>query len=203
MMGRKKCFSPTISPLAPRVLLSHPPSGFCLLHLLSKGPRWLSNPMYRRRGSQGSWSCQTLLSLSGRQAGLCEIPITYFPLSKKTQVIRSILLEVWDSGTSHLNKSTFQLTMAQRPDSCGLLFLGKWEMKASRINKASKNGSILETTYAHIITFLPLRVKSGKTTWVSKALITDFKRFGIELSYAFTYNEEKNHSCRINMLCLN
>lgn len=118
----------------PRVLLGHPPSSLSLQ--MDKGsPLWLSNHTARTRGSQGSWSCWALPALSHRrEAGLHEISITYFPLSRKAQDI-SFLLGVWDSGTRQLSKSRFQLTLAQRPGSCGLLFLSKWEMKASRINK--------------------------------------------------------------------
>lgn len=119
----------------PRVLLSHPPCN--LSPEMNKGSSlWLSHPPERKWGRQGSWSCQPGLSLSHRrEADLCEISITYFPLSKKAQVI-SVLLRVWDSGTRHLNKSRFQLTLVQRPGSCGLLLLSKWEIKASRLNKA-------------------------------------------------------------------
>lgn len=135
IMGRKEMLFINYFSTLPRVLLGHPP--FSLSLQMDKGsPLWLSNRIDRTRGSQGSWSSWALLSVSHRrEAGLHEISITYFPLAEKGQVI-SFLLGVWDSSTRHLNKSRFQLTLAQRPGSCGWLFLSKWEMKASRINKA-------------------------------------------------------------------
>ena len=62
-----------------------------------------------------------------------------------------------------------------------------------KLIKTSKNVQTLETTYAHIIPFLPLRDKSRKTALIIKELITHFKRFRIELSDAFTYNEKKKN----------
>lgn len=106
----KKRFFSIISPLTPSVLLrQNPPAGFCLLSLLNEDPQWLVTESEGAKAANAARLC--FPCLEGKQAYVKFQSLIF--LSQKKQRL----------------SSTFQLTLAQRPGSSGLLFLHKWEMK--------------------------------------------------------------------------